>query len=457
MEELILQNLITDSDYFGKVFGYLDKKHFYSFENIEIFSELKTMFQEYDNKPTARELGIRLKTSPRIKKDHKESVLNKFKEILTSEPQKNKTFLLAETEKYIQKVELSEAILKSVDIINKGEAFQPVIGLIEKAISINFNYDTGLDYTSEYSDEKLFEYYRQGFQGLTTGVPTLDALLGGGFRAKTLNIVAAPSHGGKSVFLVSVAAAQLLKKKNVLYLTLEMSEEEIARRIDANLIHHSANEMNAFTFEEYKKKKDEIRKYAGKLKIKEYPSGYLNTLRLESLLVELENEDDFIPDVIVIDYLTLMASSRTTLAQAGNNYSYYKNVSEELHGFSKKYNLPIVSAAQLNRSAYGNSDVGMESIADSLGIVQTADTFFAIITTDQLKAENLALIKFLKNRNTGKLDTATVSIDYPRMKFMDFDGDASNNVDTGYSGINLNKKDEDIPSFFGNSGSPFNL
>jgi len=439
MEELILQNLILDNDYFGKVFGYLDTKHFYNFENIEIFKEIKEMFSEYNTKPTARELGIRLKNSPRIKKDNKQKILDKFKEILLTEPQKNKTFLLSETEKYIQKVELSEAILKSVDIINKGEEFTPVVGLIEKAISINFNYDTGLDYTSDNTDVLLYEYYSQKNNGLTSGVKSLDELLGGGFRPKTLNIVAAPSHGGKSVFLVSVASAQLMKKKNVFYITLEMSEEEIARRIDANLIHHNANDMNKLTFEEYKQKKQEIKKYAGRLKIKEYPSGYMNTLRLESLLTELQNEDGFSPDVIIIDYLTLMSSSRTTLAQAGNNYSYYKNVSEELHGFAKKYNIPVISAAQLNRSAYGNMDAGMESVADSLGIVQTADTFFAILTSDQLKAENLALIKFLKNRNTGKLEVKTVAIDYPKMKFFDYDSDTSSIKD-----------DVEIPSFLNN-------
>jgi replicative DNA helicase len=434
MEELIIQNLIMDSDYFGKVYGYLTPKHFYSYENIEIFRELSELFKEYDNKPTARELGIRIKNSSKIKKDSKDAVLSRFKEILTTDPQKNKTFLLAETEKYIQKIELSEAILKSVDIINKGEAFNPVIGLIEKAISITFNYDTGLDYNSEEAIQHLYDYYKQGFSGITSGVPSIDKVLEGGFRTKTLNIVAAPSHGGKSLFLISAAASQILKGKNVLYLSLEMSEEEIARRIDANLMHHNANDIGSMSFDEYKAKREDIRKHSGKLRIKEYSSGYFNTLRLESLLVELENEDNFIPDIIIIDYLTLLASSRTTLAQAGNNYSYYKNISEELHGFAKKYGLPVLSAAQLNRSAYGNMDVGMDSVADSLGIVQTADVFFVIITSDQLKAEGLALIKFLKNRNTGKLDSVTTCIDYPRMKFTDYDGETDNYIDTGMKG-----------------------
>ncbi|MCK5536534.1 MAG: hypothetical protein KAI79_06890 [Bacteroidales bacterium] len=164
----------------------------------------------------------------------------------------------------------------------------------------------------------------------------------------------------------------------------------------------------------------EVTKYAGQMKIKEYSAGTFNTIKLKSIMTEMKTEG-FVPDVIVIDYLTLMSSSRTTMAQAGGTYAYYKLIAEELHGFAKTFDIPVVTAAQLNRGSYDNLEAGLDSIADSLGVIQTADTVVAILSNGQLREMNQAILKFLKNRNTGMLSSHLVGVDFNVMRFTDLD------------------------------------
>jgi len=231
-----------------------------------------------------------------------------------------------------------------------------------------------------------------------------------------------------SALLACIAANMVFKKINVLYITLEMSEEETAKRIDANILNIDINQLPSTPEEEITKKFNAIKDNLGELIIKEYPAGTFNILHLEGLINELEN-DGFKPDIIMIDYLGLMASSRTTLAKSGGTYMYVKTIAEECHGFSKKYNVPVVSAAQLNRSAFGNSEVGMESISESIGLAATADTMLAMIATEQMRDLNQVQIKFLKNRNTGMLGSIMLESDYPKMRYIDYVDDTNYDVD----------------------------
>jgi len=283
-------------------------------------------------------------------------------------------------------------------------------------------------------------------------VEVLD--LGGGYRRKTLNLTVAPSHGGKSSLLIADACNFYLNKEEVLFISLEMTEFEIARRVDANLLNHSANDLGSLSEEEYTRRLNEIKQYAGKLVIKEYPAGTFNTIKLKALLNELSTQG-FNPSVIIIDYIGLMSSSRVSLAQAGGMYQFYKSIAEELHGFAKEYNVVVNTASQLNRGAYNTLDAGLDSIADSLGVIQTADTVLAILSNDALREENKALLKFLKNRNTGKLSSNLVEVRFDTMTFIDYD-EQSSTIDRLNTNIGSSSLQESVGTGVNTSVMNFN-
>jgi len=225
-----------------------------------------------------------------------------------------------------------------------------------------------------------------------------------------------------SAFMASQAANMILKGKKVLYVTLEMSEEETAKRIDANILDVDINELRNTGIEVLTEKFNKIKDVIGELIIKEYSAGTFNIIHLETLLQELSVKN-FVPDAIFIDYIGLMASSRISLSAAGGTYGYIKSIAEELHGFAKRFDTRIITASQLNRGAYGNVNAGLESVSDSIGLVQTADVFYFIINSDAMKEANQVLIKFEKNRNTGMLNSILMEVDFPKMRYTDYEGD----------------------------------
>lgn len=347
MENIILKNLIENNDYFGKVYPHMKSTHFKTLENSELFKIVQEYVIKYDAKPSFKEMSLIIKQSNTIQDSMKPSVIEQFKVIVRDSPIENYDFLLQETEKYIQKIELVDAIYESANIIETDQPFEGVLGCVEKALAVTFDYDTGMQYNG--SAEDRYEYYHSNEETVGTGTKTIDKELNGGFSKKSLNVIVAPSHGGKSAYGVSVAAAMLLQKKDVLFLTLEMPEYEIGKRIDSNLLNHPANDLWKLSKDEYIGKMKKMEPNIGRFVIKEYPAGEMSVLKMKALMNELETEDGFKPDAVVIDYLTLMASSRVTLAQAGGNYQYYKAIAEELHGFCKKEDMPVVTFGQLNR------------------------------------------------------------------------------------------------------------
>ena len=418
MEEIIIKNLVLDEAYYGKVYTYLTADHFLNLMNGEIFSSMQQYISKYDAQPNPKELGLFIKNNNTTSESLKPGVIEAYKTLMLDDSVQNKEFLISETEKYIQKIELKNAIMKGAEVIENDDPFETVVGLVEKAISISFDTNTGLNYNTSTDDR--FLYYTEKVLGVPTGIPSVDAALNGGYRRKTLNLLVAPSHGGKSALLVADAANMLIIKQNVLFVTLEMPEFEIAKRIDANLLNVPANDMGKMGAQTFKNRLDEIHEHTGELRIKEYSAGTFNTIKLKSLMQELETEG-FTPDVICIDYITLMSSSRTTLDKVGGTYSFYKLIAEELHGFSKSEDKILITAAQLNRGSYDNLDAGLDSIADSLGVIQTADTVLAILTNGQLREMNQAILKFLKNRNSGELSSHLVETIFPTMRFNDLD------------------------------------
>jgi len=381
MEEVILKNLITDRDYFSKVFPHLKTSHFDMIENSEIFKSLYEYNSEYDSAPNIKELGLFIKNSNTVAESMKEDVISQYKEVMLEPPVENKDFLISQTEKYIQKEELSSAIFASADLIENDEPFEPIIGLIENALSVSFDYDVGLNFGATNSSNDRYDYYTERISGLSIGLPSVDKALGSGMRSKTLNLIVSPSHGGKSALLMSATAEAYLKKKNVLFISLEMTELEISRRIDANLLNHPANDLGNLNRKEFNTRLNEITNLAGNLIIKDYSAGTFSVLTLKALLNELKTQEDFTPDLICIDYIGLMNSTRTTIGQTGS-YGFFKSIAEELHGFSKTEDTIILTAAQLNRGAFNSLESGLDSVADSLGVIQTADNVIALLSNE---------------------------------------------------------------------------
>lgn len=437
IENTIIQSLLTNPTYFTKTFTHFKSEHFSNIENQEIFKTIKNYYSEYQEIPKAKEIGLKLKDINSEKLQ--QSTITHFKSVMKDEKISNLEFLINESQNFVQKQEFIKAILEGADAVQNKKDLAPIYGMMGDALKINFDADIGMEYSE--LDRRL-EYYKKKVFGLETGVKQLDDILGG-FRPKTLTIIGSVSHGGKSLKMASCASHNILQGKNVLFLTLEMSEEETAKRVDANVLNIDINTFRTTPDEVFQNAFNGIKDSLGKLIIKEYPAGSFDVLKLEALINDLYNEKDFTPDIIFIDYLTLMKSIRAT--PSIGTYQYYKLIAEELHGFAKRFNIPIVSASQLNRGAYGNKDAGIESIADSLGIAQTADVFFSIIRSKEMDELNQVLVSIQKNRNTGNMSSIMMGIDYPKMRYYDINGDISN---TQANTI------EDIPKFdvFGGMG-----
>lgn len=418
MEEIILKALLSNDEYFALIFPYLKKQLFEDSLNAEIFELIEKFYKKYGKEPTLKDIAIFLKNQ-NIPDKRKQELAKQLKTLADTQLPENENAMLQEIQEYLQRAHLTLGILESAEIIEKGDDFNKVIALIEGALQIDFDRDLGLLYNNSLSER--WKYYTTRELGISTGLKCLDKDMNGGWRSKTLNIVVAPSHGGKTMFLINSTANLLLRKKNVIYFTLEIPELEIAKRIDANLLSTPTWDLSKMSQEEYFSKMQKLD--LGQLVIKEYPAGTLNTLKIKNVLKKLKAKEGFDPDIIVIDYLGIMASSRLSLSSAGGLYQYYKLISEELHALAKELDKPILTAAQLNRSAYNNTDAGMDLISDSIGIVQTADTIIAMLSSEKMRQENQVLLKFLKNRATGRLSSHIVEFKPEIMTLADLDTD----------------------------------
>lgn len=447
IEESILQSLFYNQEYFTKVYSSLKKSLFSTEENIALFLLIQNFVKEHDSRPSIRELALKVKNSE-VEPNLKKNILNKMKSFKDDPKIDNTDFLLKETEKYIKKTQLSIAILDSVDLVKGGKDLEPVIEKVQDALNVSFNLDSGLNYIESITDRA--EYYHENLRGISTGLKSADKILNGGFMDKTLNIFLSPSGGGKSAALVSVGANMLMNKKNILYITLEMSEKEIAKRFDANILDIETKNLKNTNKEELEGRFNEIKDKLGYLFIKEFSAGTFNVMNLKSLIEDIRNSKGILFDAIIIDYMTLMSSYRTTMAKSGGTYSYFKSISEECHGFSKicpannRTGLPIITASQLNRNSFNNLEVDQSNISDSIGIVQTADLCIAIVSTDALRERQESLWKFLKNRNSGILKDVLFKVNFSKMRFEDIEQDLDSIEDKGINNIS---KSQDFGSF----------
>ena len=391
-----------------------------------VFNEIVGFVNKYSKLPSADALSIELRNNTNVGSDS----LALIPEISVQKGEETVEWLIEHTEKWCQDRAIYLAIMNSINIIEgKHETLDKnaLPEVLSEALGVNFDLRVGHDYVDD-SDAR-YEFYHRAEEHLPFDLVKFNEITKGGLVNKSLNVALAGTGVGKSLFMCHVAAGALTQFKNVLYITMEMAEERIAERIDANLMNVPLDQLENLSKDMFDKKMHKLTdKGVGKLIVKEYPTGAASSIHFRALLKELKIKRDFKPDLICIDYLNICASSRMkALGGAINSYTYVKAIAEELRGLAVEYNLPIVTATQTTRSGFANSDIGLEDTSESFGLPATADLMFAIISTEELEDLNQLMIKQLKNRYndpTGKNKKFVVGVDRAKMRLYDVEDTA---------------------------------
>ena len=425
IETLILRNLMLNEDYTRSVIPHL-KTIYFEEPYRSVFSEIVGFVNKFNTLPSADALSIELRNNPKVGSDS----LALIPEISVMDKENTQEWLVEHTEKWCQDRAIYLAIMDSINIIEgKHETLDKnaLPSVLSEALSVNFDLRVGHDYVDD-SDAR-YEFYHRAEEHLPFDLEKFNTITKGGLVKKSLNVALAGTGVGKSLFMCHVAAGALTQMKNVLYITMEMAEERIAERIDANLMNVPLDQLENLSKDMFDKKMHKLTdKGVGKLIVKEYPTGAANSIHFRSLLKELKIKRDFTPDLICIDYLNICSSSRMkAMGGAINSYIMVKAIAEELRGLAVEYNVPIVTATQTTRSGFASSDVGLEDTAESFGLPATADLMFALITTDELEDLNQIMVKQLKNRYndpTGANRKFVLGIDRAKMRLYDVEDTA---------------------------------
>tara|TARA_B100001079_G_scaffold59964_1_gene50747 strand:+ start:301 stop:1647 length:1347 start_codon:yes stop_codon:yes gene_type:complete len=425
IETLILRNLMLNEDYTRNVIPHL-KTIYFEEPYRAVFNEIVKFVNKFSKLPSADALSIELRNNTKVGSDS----LALIPEISIQKGEETVEWLIEHTEKWCQDRAIYLAIMDSINIIegkhntlNKNALPE----VLSEALSVSFDLRVGHDYVDD-SDAR-YEFYHRAEEHLPFDLEMFNKITKGGLVNKSLNVALAGTGVGKSLFMCHIAAGALTQMKNVLYITMEMSEERIAERIDANLMNVPLDQLENLSKDMFDKKMHKLTdKGVGKLIVKEYPTGAASTIHFRALLKELKIKRAFIPELICIDYLNICASSRMkSMGGAINSYTYVKAIAEELRGMAVEYNLPIVTATQTTRSGFASSDVGLEDTSESFGLPATADLMFALISTDELEDLNQIMVKQLKNRYndpTGKMKKFVIGIDRAKMRLYDVEDTA---------------------------------
>jgi len=426
----ILNHLLHNEEFCRRVVPYL-KKEYFEGTHKTVF-DLITKFVALHNKlPTSKVLELELR-----KINAPEDVLNNASRLISEIKDKseiNNDYLISEAEKWCKERAVYLAIMDSIQIIDgkdkeRGEGSIPEI--LQSALGVSFDQKIGHDYIDN-SDQR-FEFYNHEEDRIPFDLDYFNKITKGGLPNKTLNIALAGTGVGKSLFMCHCAASTLNQGKNVLYITMEMAEERIAERIDANMMNLPIQQLSTLPKNVFDDKIGKIAKSSvGKLIIKEYPTGAAHTGHFRALLNELRLKKNFQPNIIYIDYLNICASSRMRgLGGSINSYSYIKAIAEELRGLAVEFGVPIVSATQTTRSGYSNTDVGLEDTSESFGLPATADLMFALITSEELEELGQMMVTQLKNRynDPTKYRRFVIGVDRSRMKLYDVEESAQSDI-----------------------------
>ena len=434
IETTILRNLICNENYSRKVIPFIEPTYFEQRGEKVIFEEITQFIVKYGSAITTEALNIEVEN----RTDLNESEIKETRDIcnsFTDLPVDNE-WLTDATEKWCRDRAIYLALMESIHIADGNDekkSRDAIPSILSDALAVSFDNNIGHDYLQNY--EERYQYYHRKEEKVSFDLEYLNKITSGGISNKTLTIALAGTGVGKSLFMCHVASSVLLQGRNVLYITMEMAEEKIAERIDANLLNVSIKDIAELPGVIFNSKVQEIsRKTRGKLIIKEYPTASAHVGHFKSLISDLSLKRDFKPDIIYIDYLNICASARYKGAIV-NSYTYVKAIAEELRGLAVECNVPIVTATQTTRSGYGNSDPDLTDTSESFGLPATADFMFALISTDELEQQGRIMVKQLKNRynETAASRKFMVGIDRSKMRLYDVAEDASD--------ININAED----------------
>jgi replicative DNA helicase len=426
----ILNHLLNNEDYCRRVVPYL-KNEYFEGTHKTVFDLIVNFVSKHNKLPTSKILELELK---KIKAP--EDILNNASRLIAEIAEKSDIdtdYLIAESEKWCKERAVYNAIMDSIGIIDgrdneRSEGAIPEI--LSTALGVSFDEKIGHDYIDD--SEKRWDFYNRKEDRIPFDLDYFNKITKGGLPNKTLNIALAGTGVGKSLFMCHCAAGVLNQGKNVLYITMEMAEERIAERIDANLMNLPIESLGSISKHVFDDKIGKIAKAStGKLIVKEYPTGSAHTGHFRALLNELRLKKNFSPDMIYIDYLNICASSRMKgMSGSINSYTYIKAIAEELRGLAVEFNVPIVSATQTTRSGFSNTDVGLEDTSESFGLPATADLMFALISTEELEELGQIMVKQLKNRynDLTKYKRFVIGIDRSRMKLYDVEESAQSDI-----------------------------
>jgi replicative DNA helicase len=432
IEQLILKNLIKNDAYTRKVLPFLKEEYFLSDDSKVLFQSIRDFIVKFNTNPTHDALVIEVDSKQGLHENVVQSIKQQLKDFNALTEDTNLDWLVSSTEEFCQEKGIYNAIMKSIDIMNNNKSTQSkgaIPQLLSDALAISFDPNVGHDYLEDYQNR--YEYYHRVEEKISFDLEFFNKITKNGFSKKTLNIVMGSTGGGKSLFMCHVAASCLNMGKNVLYITLELAEEEVAKRIDANLMNITFDDLMKLSEDMYKKRAETIKqKTTGKLIIKEYPTASASTIHFKALLNELYLKKSFKPDIIFVDYLNICTSARIKQGAQVNSYTYVKAIAEELRGLAVEFGVPLVSATQTNRAGFDNSDVDLTNTSESFGLPATADFMFALISTEDLEKLGQIMVKQLKNRyNDPSLNKRfVIGIDRSKMKLYDVEESAQTDI-----------------------------
>ena len=444
IETTILRNLVYDEEFSRKVIPFIQLDYFEQRIERVIFEEISKFIVKYGSSITTEALTIQLED----RDDLNETEIKESRDVVSlfTDDKVDNQWLVDTTEKWCRDRAIYLALMESISLADgkddkKGRDAIPSI--LSDALAVSFDNHIGHDYLEDYEDR--YESYHRKEERIEFDLDLFNKITKGGIPNKTLNIALAGTGVGKSLFMCHVASSVLLQNKNVLYITLEMAEEKIAERIDANLLNIPIQDITDLPKPMFDSKVVSLsKKTQGNLIIKEYPTASAHSGHFKALLNELSLKKSFKPDIIFIDYLNICASSRYRAGSNVNSYSYIKAIAEELRGLAVEANVPIVSATQTTRSGYGSSDVDLTDTSESFGLPATADLMFALISTEELETLNQILVKQLKNRYNDPTihKRFVVGIDRAKMRLYDCEQKAQEDIIDNGQEDEYNKEDK---------------
>ena len=441
VELSIIKGLIHEESYTRRVLPYVKDVYFETPTGRTYFELCKEHFSKYDTCPTGETLTVQIDQLEGLS-DPEFQALGEVYETLLIKDEINIQWLIDETEKWCKERAIYLAIQESIAVhngISKEHDREAIPGILSDALAVSFDDHVGHDYLEDYQDR--YDFYHLKEERIPFNLDYFDKITKGGLPNKTLNIALAGTGVGKSLFMCSMASSVLLQGRNVLYITMEMAEERIAERIDANLLDTNVQDIVEIPRPIFETKVTNLQKKTqGQLFIKEYPTASAHAGHFDALLKELQLKKGFRPDIIFIDYLNICNSSRYRAGSNVNSYTVVKAIAEELRGLAVKYGVPIVSATQTTRSGFSSSDVSLTDTSESFGLPATADFMFALISTEELEQMGQIMVKQLKNRyNDPTMHRKfVVGIDRAKMRLYDVEQSAQQDILEGEPTVSYN-------------------